>query len=512
MSDRELLPATNQQQDSRALADQRQRDDQDAFGAAPDPLSSPAPAVEPPRPQEEPAGPARRNWDRLTYGGIGGWFKRLFSSSKRAKHRAEVADRRAAWAKDQEGIREDPDYRPDMSLVKSNWAGKKMRQQRAQIDPDALRIALRHPHEPRAAELIAKQGMLDRLDFFRTNVEEVDDSKIDPGPSRNRPAAGRSILKQSAPGNGQRVLSATSRANLEAFEANRKEAFDAESDSWRALPSSDAFDDAWLKSSRGMAEQDKSPENLAYIEAFGRSYRRDKLGQQWAARLNRDDQGDLAFPRDVAQQADGRQRALAFHQGYWKREQEMPKPTKKASHDRRVRFAEGSAGVEPLLNTPGNMPDEGEVVDLDAAGMPAQGRILPTGAYEYPAADPSFYGEYGAPMRTQFNRELAKRPDKLDEVTQDTDPTFSAWGRKLRAIRNRPSQSARSRAQRMQQATEATAEEEARLNAEGVRYHMMRDEGIVEPAQQEGAESGDGSSQGELNSNQAHVSEPGEDS
>lgn len=511
MSDRELLPATNQQQDSQALADQRRRDDQDAFGAAPDPLSSPAPAVEPPRPQEEPAGPARRNWDRLTYGGIGGWFKRLFSSSKRAKHRAEIADRRAAWAKDQEGIREDPDYRPDMSLVKSNWAGKKMRQQRAQIDPDALRIAMRSPHEPRAAELIAKQGMLDRLDFFRTNVEEVDDSKIDPGPSRNRPAAGRSILKQSAPGNSQRNLTETDQERIKQFEDSHKDALGTEERAWKAIRSPDTFNDAWLRGQAEMTQADKTPENLAYINAFKRSQHLDGTNQRVAAKLSLADQGDLAFPEHVARQREGRQRALAFHQGYWKREQEVPKPTKKASHDRRVRFAEGSAGVEPLLNTPGDKPGGGEVVDRDAAGMPAKGRILPTGAYEYPAADPSLYGQYGSRIRREFNRELADFPDEFDKVKQ-LNPTFSAWGRMLQVIRNRPSQSARSRAKRMQQATAATAAEEARLNAEGVRFHMTRDEGIVEPAQQEGAESGDGSSQGELDSNQANVSEPDEDS
>jgi hypothetical protein len=156
------------------------------------------------------------------------------------------------------------------------------------------------------------------------------------------------------------------------------------------------------------------------------------------------------------------------------------------------------------------MPDEGKVVDLDADGMPAQGRILPTGAYEYPAADPSLYGEYGAPMRTQFNRRMAERPELLDGAARDEDPTFSQWARSLNTVRNRPSMSARSRQRALGGGLGAA--ESARIAAQGEQYHMTRDEGLLQPQANDGGRSESVSSQGDLDSNQANVSEPDEDS
>lgn len=474
MSDREPLPVAQEQRDQASAENLQQQ--ADAFMASPARASQGAAGGSLAESEDEPAPPARRNWDRLTYGGIGGWFKRLFSSAKRAKHRGEIDERRQQWSRDVNGLREDPmGYRPNLSLLRSNWA------RRQNLDT------------------LGREGRR-RFDFWRDRAGDVDDDALAPGPSHLRPPPMKSALKPTAFVPQVRNLDRQQQNQIDEFTQDKRTVDEAEHAAWEAMP-------------------DKNQPSAAYEDAAARGMRRDQQSQTMAGSLNWLDQGELAFPEGVSLvKGEGRQRALAFHQGYWKREQQAPKPTSKAKGTKKVRFDMGSDDVEPLLNTPGNMPDEGEVVSLTDDGNPMEGRILPTGAFEYPAADPSLYGQYSAPLRTQFNRLMATNPDLLGEAKRDMDPTYSAWAKKVGGMRNRPSQSANSRAKRRKQEAEADpatraamAAEEARLNAVGAGYHMTRDEGMVQPPQSQVVRAQSVSSQEDLESNQAHGSEMSDD-
>lgn len=501
MSDREPLPSPKVEDSAVATA----RRNAELLDDSPRRIPSSEPVLAPPQPIEEPAVSPSRNWDRLTYGGIGGWFKRLFSSSKRATHRAEVAERRNAWNRDLEGMRNDPEHRPDISLLKSNWAARKLRDRQSRMNINRRNLALLEASPQVIAGMRAEHQVTQKLAYLREHVNEVDDAAIDPGPSAQRPTPASGILKRTPAGVSQRNLTEAEREQLTDFESRHQDASRREEEAWEAVPNRDAFNDSWLKKPAEMTQADQTPENLAYIDAVKRSKHVNDTNQRVAAKLSHLDQGDLAFPEQVARQRQGREQALAFHQGYWKREQQAPKPTTKASHDRRVRFAEGNPVVEPFLNTPGNMPDEGEVVNLDAAGNPAQGRILPTGAYEYPAADPGMYGGESAAMRTQFNRRMAENPEYLAGAANDEDPTFSRWAQLLSGFRSRPSMSAKSRRRAGQDGLGAA--ESARLAAQGERYHMTRDEGLIEPQANVDIRSESGSSQADGESNEALRSE-----
>lgn|GEM_PF-6760540 len=108
--------------------------------------------------------------------------------------------------------------------------------------------------------------------------------------------------------------------------------------------------------------------------------------------------------------------------------------------------------------------------------------------------------------------------EPLPVAQEQRDQASAAWATKLGGMRNRPSQSARSCAQRRKQEAEADpatraemAAEEARLKAVGAGYHMTRDEGMVQPPQSQVVRAQSVSSQEDLESNQAHGSEMSDD-
>ncbi|NDC79586.1 MAG: hypothetical protein EBZ67_17200, partial [Chitinophagia bacterium] len=323
----------------------------------------------------------RRNWDRLTYGGIGGWFKRLFSSKKRAQHSREVQERRDAWAQAMENLNDGRSL-PNLDLLKSKWAGKKLQSAHNELSRAGF------VYGADDERLASSQRKLQRLMFLRDNVSAVHDEDVNPGPSaaRRAPETGKGILKASSPAStsgpvaGDAEIDAQLQTSL-SRSAGMEDAYESEQaahDRVRALRDGAGDDESY--------EQARADYTAMTEATYDMEKRRERQSgvQAWKA------QGDLAFPiRDVDRKYVGsREKALAFHQGYWKREQQAPAPTRKVGHDRRVRFDMGDQATERLLNTPGNMPNEGEAVSSNREGKPPEGRILPTGAYQYEAADP----------------------------------------------------------------------------------------------------------------------------
>jgi hypothetical protein len=409
-------------------------------------------------------GAPRRNWDRLTYGGFGGWFKRLFSSKKRAQHRREIDERRAAWSQLQEGMT-DQNYVPDLSLLRSKWGGRKLRQ----LDADSARDAKAYRNMGQSAPdyLRAQQGNIAQMKFFQQHG--VDDAQVDPGPSAARPAPQRGILKNVP--------------KVDAPQATDHSIDQAISSMNEALSSKGADDDeehnAWeelraLPKATPKAQQEQAEARFAGAQL--RSSVHEDTMKQLATATTWKNQGDLAFPmRDVNPALTGSKRkVVAFHQGYWNAEQQAPVPTSKASHGRRVHFNMGDSETEHLLNTPGHMPDEGEVMGLDDEGAPAEGRILPTGAFQYPAADPDkMYSGTSAAYRTAFNRAMVEHPEHLTKHVLDKSSAFHSWAKDLFPILTRPSNSSRSRAKGPLDPAQAGPAE-----AKGADYHRRRDEGI----------------------------------
>jgi len=477
----------------------------------------------------------RRNWDRLTYGGFGGWFKRLFSSKKRAQHKREIQERRAAWSQLQEGMT-DRNYVPNLSLLRSNWGGRKLRQ----LDADAARDAkaYRTMDQPAPDYLRAQQANIARMKYFLSNGDEdaqvapaaqpnhrhaaelqnnhdapggpgatnhrhaaelqnddddVEDDVVVPGPSATRPKAEdlKSILKPEArPRPRLREHGPEVERALKEFDARYDEEHDASEH---------------LKALKYPGEQTLRRANAKLTGAVQKNVMAEEDRQLLASGATWQDQGDdLRFPQDVALhslyagrekvnpeipfedqkqelaerqvrvRAEHKAKALAFHQGYWKREQKVPVKTSKATHDRRVQFNMGDSATEHLLNTPGNMPGEGEVMGRTEQGAPVEGRILPTGAFQYPAADPEkVYSGTSAAFRTDFNRNMVERPEHLLEHVLDGNSAFHSWAKRLYSIRNRPSGNEESR-----QAARLTPEVQSEHESRGAIFHRRRDEGI----------------------------------
>ena len=478
--------------------------------------------------------PPRRNWDRLTYGGVGGWFKRLFSSKKRAQHKREIQERRAAWSQLQEGMT-DRNYVPNLSLLRSNWGGRKLRQ----LDADAARDAkaYRTMDQPAPDYLRAQQANIARMKYFLSNGDEdaqvapavqpnhrhaaelqnnhdapggpgatnhrhaaelqndddVEDDVVVPGPSATRPKAEdlKSILKPEArPRPRLREHGPKVEKALKEFDAR----YDEEHDAWEHL-----------KALIYPGEQTQNRAKAKLTGAVQKNVMAEENRQLLASRATWQDQGDdLQFPQDVALhslyagrekvnpeipfedqkkeleerqarvRAEHKAKALAFHQGYWKREQEVPVKTSKATHDRRVQFNMGDSATEHLLNTPGNMPGEGEVMGRTEQGAPVEGRILPTGAFQYPAADPEkVYSGTSAAFRTDFNRNMVEHPKLLEGHVLDGNSAFHSWAKRLYSIRNRSSGNEESR-----QAARLTPEVQSEHESRGAIFHRRRDEGI----------------------------------
>ena len=265
-------------------------------------------------------------------------------------------------------------------------------------------------------------------------------------------------------------------------------------------PASADQSDAASSSARGVVVNSAT----TYADAMDRSDGLERRGRRRDANRVNKDQGDLVSPasRFYAPDEKGRGAALAFHTGFWNREMEQADPTRVAKGGKRVGFASGGDAWEPLLNRPGKYSDpEGE-----GDGE----RILPTGASVYGA-----HGTYwqrgnalsdASPERTEFNREMAGRPDLLNQALQN--PEYGGWAKGLRDLRFRPSMSAQSR-----QNPSVTEAKRIALEREGAEFHQRRATGRSSPESSQSQPRADdaGSESGyDMDSNQANVSDDGE--
>ena len=489
--------------------------------------------------------PQEKDWSRgLTSRGIGGWFKRLFSSKARAAHKREIRERRAAWQSTTENILA-PDFRPNLSLLRSNWAGSKIMDMQSNT-----RQARAFAESP---ELLAKfeadQRKVNRLNELRSPREQQEEARVDAreesrgdewgnlAKSTHRPAPAKGILKSNgvAPALAERppeldrrldddalvasnqnedaayagMMEAKSTAGATFADVDVKVGYNRRREKVKEVvglpdvnsdPASADQSDAASSSARGVVVNSAT----TYADAMDRSDGLERRGRRRDANRVNKDQGDLVSPasRFYAPDEKGRGAALAFHTGFWNREMEQPEPTRVAKGGKRVGFASGGNAWEPLLNRPGKYSDpEGE-----GDGE----RILPTGASVYGA-----HGTYwqrgnalsdASPERTEFNREMAGRPDLLNQALQN--PEYGGWAKGLRDLRFRPSMSAQSR-----QNPSVTEAKRIALEREGAEFHQRRATGRSSPESSQSQPRADnaGSESGyDMDSNQANVSDDGE--
>lgn len=233
----------------------------------------------------------RRNWDRLTYGGFGGWFKRLLSSKKRAQHRREVQERRDAWAQSMESLNDGRSL-PNLDLLKSKWAGKKLQSAEYELSRAA---ALYDADDERFTNPRRK---LQRLMFLRDNVSAVHDEDVSPGPAaaRRAPQTDKGILKASSPASTSGPVAGDAE-----FDAQLQASLSRSAGMDNAYQSQQAVHDR-VKALRDGTGDDESYEqaHADYTAMTEPTYQMEKRRERQSGVQAWKAQGDLGFPiRDV---------------------------------------------------------------------------------------------------------------------------------------------------------------------------------------------------------------------
>ena len=520
-------------------------------------------------PSEQQA-PPEKDWSRgLTSRGIGGWFKRLFSSKARAAHKREIQERRDAW-KDTTANILAPGFRPNLSLLRSSWAGSKISAMQRSVSQ-----ARAFSDSPRVlAKSRADQGTVNRLNELRSpqelseearafasedaradarlgtrgaigadmSVDAGEDSQKDKwgnlAKSTQRPAPVKGILKSNAvapalperpPGTDRRLDDAVvaSNENEDAAYTGMTEAKSAAGAAFADVDVKAGYNRLRQKVKKvvGLPDTNSDPASedqgdaatasargiveasaSEYGKALDRSEGLDKRGKRRDAKRINEDQGDLVSPASRFYAPEEKGRSAAFAFHTGFWNREIEQPEP-------TRVAKGGKRVG--FASGGNaweplLNRPGKYSDPEGEGDGE--RILPTGASVYGAHNA--YWPEGKPLsdaspeRTEFNRLMAARPDVLPKALEDAE--YGGWARGLVGTRYRDSMSARSRANPSLPEAKRTA-----LEREGAEFHekqaTSRSSPQRSPSQPQSDDAGSESGN-DMDSNQANVSDDGETS